>query len=45
MIDKNTFEVKFTQLYSSNNYKDKTFKIIRFSLTEGVWLITLEKII
>ena len=45
MIDKNTFEVKFTQLYSSNNYKDKAFKIIRFSLTEGVWLITLEKII
>ena len=26
-------------------YKDKTFKIIRFSLIEGVWLITLEKII
>ncbi len=45
MIDENTFEVKFTQLYSSNNYRDKESKVIVFSLKDGVWLITLEKII
>ncbi len=45
MIDENTFEVKFTQLYSSNNYRDKELKVVVFSLIDGDWLITLEKII